>query len=466
VGPLLSAPPSGGELTAALEELSQRTWRHPTREEPVRFGFSTIERWYYMALEANDPIEALRRSVRKDAGTHRVLSEELIARIHSQYHQYRHWSYQHHHDNLAALIEVEPDLGTLPSYPTLVRYMRKQGFRRQKRQGQEKRPGLARARERLDRREVRSYEVEHVGALWHLDFHTSHFVRVLRPNGSWVKPELLAILDDYSRLCCHAQFYLAEDTESLVHGFCQAILKRGRPRASLSDNGGAMTAAEFVQGLERLSIIGETTLADSPYQNGKQEHFWDVVEGRLLAMLDKVTDLTLERLNMFLQAWVEFDYNRKGHTEIHSTPLDRFLAGPDVSQPSHSAEALRDAFRQQVYRKIRRSDLTLSLEGVRFEVPSALRHFDRLRLAYARWDLGRVHAVDERSGKLVARLFPLDRNRNASGERRILDPLCAQPEVAATGDLPPLLMRLVEDYAASGLPPSYIPKPEPEEEES
>ena len=36
-------------------------------------------------------------------------------------------------------------------------------------------------------------------------------------------------------------------------------------------------------------------LAYSPYQNGKQEHFWAVVEGRLLAMLRRIRDLTASK---------------------------------------------------------------------------------------------------------------------------------------------------------------------------
>jgi len=41
-------------------------------------------------------------------------------------------------------------------------------------------------------------------------------------NGTWVTPKLLGILDDRSRLCCHAQWYLDETAETLVHGLSQA----------------------------------------------------------------------------------------------------------------------------------------------------------------------------------------------------------------------------------------------------
>ena len=51
IGQLLAAPPPKGELRRRIAALADRTWRHPITGEPVRFGFSTIERWFYRALE-------------------------------------------------------------------------------------------------------------------------------------------------------------------------------------------------------------------------------------------------------------------------------------------------------------------------------------------------------------------------------------------------------------------------------
>lgn len=309
VRPLLSTPPGSGALRRRLKQLSQMPWRHPIQDGVwVRFGLSTIERWYYTAQKTSNPIEALRRTVRKDAGAFRSVSDDLAAAIRTQHREKPHWTYRLHYDNLESLVQRELSLAPLCSYPTLVRFMKAEGLRRSQRTGNDTRPGLARARARLEQREVRSFEVEHVGGLWHLDFDTSRHIGILH-NGQWIRPHLLGIMDDRSRLCCHAQFYVGQSTEVLVHGFVQALLKRGLPRALLTDNGGEMTSAKFVQGLERLSINHETTFVYSPYQNGNQEKFWGVAEGRFLAMLDGVADLTLDRLNLLLQAWVEQDYH-------------------------------------------------------------------------------------------------------------------------------------------------------------
>jgi len=74
---------------------------------------------------------------------------------------------------------------------------------------------------------------------------------------------------------------------------------------------------------------------------------------------------------------------------------------------------------------LRSGHFTVSIEGVRFEVPSRYRHLERLSVRYATWDLGRVHLVDARTGTLLAPLYPLDRAKNADGMRRVLGPVPA-----------------------------------------
>ena len=88
------------------------------------------------------------------------------------------------------------------------------------------------------------------------------------------------------------------------------------------------------------------------------------------------------------------------HSEFDATPLTRFLAGPSVTRAAPGSEALREAFRIEVRRRLRRSDGTVSLEGRRYEIPSRFRHLQDCRLRYARWDLSRVDLVDARSGAL------------------------------------------------------------------
>ena len=470
VGPLLSAPPAAGELGQELRQLANKLWRHPVSGEPVRFARSTIERWYYAArAEAKDPVGVLRRRVRSDAGRARGVSLELAQAIRTQYREHPSWSYQLHTDNLRILAEQRPELGPVPSYSTVRRWMKAHGLFKKRRRGRPPEAGELRADRRLDELETRSFEAEYVNALWHLDFHTGRR-KILTPQGRWLTPHLLGVLDDRSRLACHLQWYPSETAETLVHGLSQAILKRGRPRALLTDNGSAMLAAETTEGLLRLSIHQQTTLPYAPHQNGKQEILWAQVEGRLMAMLEGVETLTLELLNEATQAWAELEYNRGLHSELGSSPLECFLTERSVVLPSPSPDELRQAFRLQLVRTQRRSDGTISLFGRRFEVPARFRHLERLHVRCARWDLSAVDLVDPRSGDVLTALWPLDKTRNADGRRRTLQPVDATNEEtpAPAGDIAPLLKDLLARYAATGLPPAYLPlhhQDEPDEPE-
>jgi putative transposase len=450
IGPLLAAPPAKGELRAALRDLSLRTWRHPVSGVPLRFGVSTIERWYYAARRAKfDPVGALKTRIRTDAGRQRVLSPALIAALHAQYGDHPGWSVQLHYDNLRALLG-EADF---PSYTTVRRYFVAQGLHKRPRRG-----GVRQAVKQFAAHEVRSFEVEHVNSVWHLDFHFGSR-NVLTAQGVWVKPVALCILDDRSRLVCHMQWFLDETARSLVHGVSQALMRRSLPRCLLTDNGSAMMAEEFKNGLHALGILHQTTLPYSPWQNGKQESIWGSVEGRLIAMLEGVNELTLDLLNAATHAWIEHEYHRTRHAELGCTPLERYRAGPDVGRECPGPEILRQAFRMEVTRTQRRSDGTVSLEGRRFEVPSQFAHVERLQLRYARWDLCGVDLVDGRSGAILCSLYPLDKSANSAGERR----LRAAPNPAAAlssgrGEIAPLLKKLLAEFAATGLPPPYLPE--------
>lgn len=463
IGPFLSAPPERGELKPALAELAKKQWRHPTTGSPVSFSLSTLERWFYRAKHNADPVGALRTKRRADAALPRKLSAELKQVIRQQYQTHPSWSYQLHADNLVVQVNHVPELGTMPSYSTLHRYMKSNGLRKQR--GVKKRDtvGAQIAQERLEHREVRSYEVEYVHGLWHLDFHHGSR-KILGKDGRWHKPLLLAILDDHSRIVCHAQWYLDERAESLVHGFMQALQKRGLPRALMSDNGKAMMSAEFTQGLERLSILHQPTLPYSPYQNAKQEVLWAQVEGRLMAMLEGEPELTLPFLNEATIAWVEFEYHRKWHSEILSTPLDRYLKNTHVGRPCPDTSILNRTFCAEVKRKQRRSDGTFTLHGCRFEIPNQYRHLDVLHVRYVHWDLSKAFLVDPHSNSCLATLYPQDKTANAEGLRRTLHQTENKPthEIPSSGTAP-LLKKLMAEYAATGLPPAYLTKGEKDE---
>lgn len=456
IGPLLASPAEPGALQESLRELADRVYQHPIHGgKSLQLGFSTIERWYYQAKAAADPLVVLSRKLRSDKGRRVAMSDHLLAILEAQYARYPRWTIQLHYDNLAAEVAQRKEVGKLPCYQTVRRRMLEKGWVRRcipanPTQGQQ------RAWQRRISREIRSFEASHVHALWHLDFHQAS-LKVLDESGRWHTPVVCAVLDDRSRLCCHLQWYLGENSPNLIHTLSQAILKRGLPRALMTDNGAAMLAEETTGGLMRLGISHETTLPYSAYQNGKQEVFWAQLEGRLMALLRGGEALRLDFLNQVSQAWVEQDYHRRTHSEIGCTPLERFLAGPAVDRPAPDMDTLRLHFTRRITRSQRQSDGSVTVDGVRFEVPSRLRHIPRLTLQYASWDLSRAVIVDPDSGSHLATVLPLDKERNSDSRRRSMEPVTPEPVAARKGEFPALIKKWLAEYAATGMPFAYLP---------
>jgi transposase InsO family protein len=453
IGSLLASPPAPGSLMASLQALAAKPWRHPDTALDVRFSTTTLERWYYAARRSADPVAVLRDRKRDNVGQFPSLSPPLLEALTTQYRQHPGWTMQLHFDNLQSKLKGR-DIA-LASYPTIRRYLKAHGMFR-KTAPKRATAGALAARDRLEQLEVRSFELEHVNALWHLDFHHGSR-KVLTRKGLWVTPMLLGVIDDRSRLVCHLQWYLDESAQSLIHALCQAFMKRGLPRALMTDNGAAMLAQESTSGLARLGVLHQTTLPYSPYQNAKQESFWGRVEGRLMAMLEGDASLTLDALNLATQAWVEQEYHRTHHSEIGTTPLCRYLAGPNVRRECPTADALVNAFRIEVKRRQRRSDGTVSLGGARFEIPARYRHLQEVHLQYARWDLSRVDLVEPRAGVILCAVKPLDKSVNASGQRRRLGPAAIDLSPLPPSGMAPLLSQLLADYSSSGMPPAFLP---------
>ena len=77
------------------------------------------------------------------------------------------------------------------------------------------------------------------------------------------------------------------------------------------------------------------------------------------------------------------------------------------------------------------------------------------------WDLSHVHLADPKTGAILCRLFPLDKNKNAQGERAAKGSPMDKPAATvspAPSSMAPLLQKLIQQYATTGLPPAYLPK--------
>lgn len=83
-------------------------------------------------------------------------------------------------------------------------------------------------------------------------------------------------------------------------------------------------------------------------------------------------------------------------------------------------------------------------------------------MRHARWDLSRVDLVDPRTGALLGPSRPLDKAANANGQRRRLDPVGPDLSALPPTGMAPLLRELLAEYAATGMPPAYLPPAQPD----
>jgi transposase InsO family protein len=454
VGGLLASPPKNGNLQEELKILSQKLWKHPTTKQMTTFGFSTIENWYYQSRnERDNPVEILKTKIRSDKNRFKSVSEQVKEALRVQYLEHPAWSYQLHADNITTVFG-----NAAPSYGSVRRYMKKIGLTKKKRM--KKKFFKTGENGVFETREKRSFENEYCNGLWHADYHHSS-LQVITTDGSRKTPIILAIIDDHSRLICHAQWYLNEDTENLVHSFSQAALKRGLPRSFLTDNGGPFTSGEFTQGLKRLAIKVENTLPYSPWQNGKQERFFGTLECRLMDMLENKKDLTLKELNDYTVAWLEMEYHRSVHTDINLAPIERFANGKDVGRTSPSFSELKFYFCREERRLQRLTDGTISLNAKRYEIPLRFRTLKEIWLRFAEWDMSHVFLVDRITGNLLEKIYPIDKVKNAYAGRRVIsdNPSIEKPVPAGDG-VAPLLKKYKDDHRIKNTPSSYLSKDE------
>jgi hypothetical protein len=77
------------------------------------------------------------------------------------------------------------------------------------------------------------------------------------------------------------------------------------------------------------------------------------------------------------------------------------------------------------------------------------------------WDLSQVRLADPKTGAILCRLFPLDKRKNAQGERAAKGSALVRPTAVvspAPSSMAPLLQKLIQQYAITGLPPAYLPQ--------
>jgi len=206
----------------------------------------------------------------------------------------------------------------------------------------------------------------HANEMWQADTLYGPYVRI---QGVPVPTRLIAFLDDASRVCCHGQFFPAENVDTLIEALRAAFYKRGVPASLYVDNGSIYTSKEIIQICARVGCV----LAHAPVRDGaakgKVERFFRSVREQFLC---RQLDLSsVEALNRQFTHWVEESYNAQPHSVLGMSPLDRFALDRSRVRYLPPNQANDELFFVEEDRHVR-ADNTFSFKSLRFEAPRHL----------------------------------------------------------------------------------------------
>jgi transposase InsO family protein len=206
----------------------------------------------------------------------------------------------------------------------------------------------------------------HANDMWQADTLCGPFVPL---NGVQTQARLIAFVDDASRVCCHGQFFPAENVDTLIEAFRAAFYKRGVPASLYVDNGSIYTSKEIIQICARVGCVLAHTPVRDGAAKGKVERFFRTVREQFLC---RQLDLSsFEALNRQFTLWAEEHYNAQVHSVLGMSPLDRFALDRSRVRYLPPNQANDELFFVEEDRHVR-ADNTFSFKSIRFEAPRHL----------------------------------------------------------------------------------------------
>jgi putative transposase len=336
-----------------------------TDENDQRFQFTwrTIQTWF--SRYQKDGITSMHPRTRSDKGAPRKVEPEQLAEAIDQVRPHFHGSLSNVTAVYRACIErglFQPDRVARTTFARLVKEY----------------DLLKVEAEATDKRRL-AFAKAHANEMWQAD---TMFGPYVRTGDGRAQAKLIAFLDDASRVCCHGQFFLAENTDTLLAALRSALYKRGVPQSLYVDNGSIYASKEISQVCARLGCLLAHTPVRDGAAKGKVERFFRTVRE---SFLTRALDLgSIDALNRQFTRWVEDEYHAREHSSLGMKPIDRF--GLDLPRirflpPSDLNDEL---FFVEQDRSVL-ADNTFSFRHTRYEAPRDLRsrkvqiRFDRLR---------------------------------------------------------------------------------------
>jgi putative transposase len=354
IAPIVSrqTPLATGELKPYLEEVSQRDYTIPGSQR-TQISVRCLERW--LAAYRRGGWEALYPKKRNDQGTRR-LSEEVI----TQAIALRKEQPQRSVEQIIFLLEESGrvEKGTM-AQSTLARHLRKAGVSQKELLGPLSSNG-----------KYRRFQAEDVHVLWQSDFqHTLYLPHPTDPTRK-KKALLFAVLDDYSRLLVHGEFYWDEKMPRLEDSLKKAVLRHGIPEQLYVDNGAVFSSHHLQRICGRLGTRLSHSRPYRPQGRGKIERFFRTIDTSFVpeayAAIEAGHIQTLTNLNRSFHDWVEAYYHLRKHGGTHEPPKERAQRTERQTRRISEAE-LTEVFFWEEERKVDKTGC-ISLQGNSYEV--------------------------------------------------------------------------------------------------
>jgi putative transposase len=338
----------GNTIRDRIKAVSQMTFTDE-QGNPHQFTWRTIETWYCRYQKHG--VTVMENKTRSDKGKTRKVSLEAVQE---------------------AIDAILPKVHGAPKRAVLYRLCIEQGLLIRSQVAPNTFSRLVRQFDMLkpqadsENKHRLAFAKAHANDLWQAD---TLYGPSLRLNGASGQTRLIAFLDDASRVCCHGQFFPAENVDTLIEALRAAFYKRGVPNCLYVDHGSIYTSKEIIQICARVGCLLAHTPVRDGAAKGKVERFFRSVREQFLCLQLDLS--SLEALNRQFTHWAEEQYNARVHSVLGMSPLDRFALDRHRVRFLPPNEANDELFFVEEERHVR-ADNTFSFKSLRFEAPRHL----------------------------------------------------------------------------------------------
>jgi len=341
---------TGKSRVDRIKSVSQMIFRDEDGEER-QFTWRTIQTWY--SRYKKDGITGMKPKNRTDYGlTRKIKPEELLEAINEVLPLLKH---DCSNKRLIYLKIIEKGIVSSKNLSQTSFYRFVRDYELLKNNVEKNKKRLA-------------FSMEYANQLWQGDTMFGPFIK--NKEGKHIQTKLIAFIDDASRVLVHGQFYLSENTDTLIDTLKNAFYKRGIPEQIYVDNGGIYTSKELTLICTRIGCILRHAPVRDGASKGKIERFFRRVRDQFL--LQRLDLANIKELNKQFHMWVEQDYNSKKHTTIGLKPIDRFALDLKRIRFLPPADSSEELFYTEDTRLVKK-DNTFQFNAVRYEAPSDLR---------------------------------------------------------------------------------------------